>query len=165
MLAWYLVYSKPRQERLAVDNLARQGYETYLPIIRGRRRRQAQQAMAFEAMFPRYLFVHLSDQTDNWGPIRSTLGVSSLVRFGELPARVPDGLIATLRSREDELGVQQIAEPELKPGDRVRVAEGPMEGYEGIFQARSGRERVVILLDLVGKATRVQVPAAQIEPA
>ena len=163
MLAWYLVYSKPRQEGVAVENLKRQGYDTYLPLIRNRRRRQGQYVVLVEPMFPRYLFIRLSDQTDNWGPIRSTLGVSSLVRFGELPARVPDGLIDTLQSREDEGGVQQLETPDFRPGERVRIAEGPMAGYEGIFQARSSKERVVVLLDVVGKAMRVQMPVGQIE--
>ena len=72
MLAWYLLYSKPRQEGVAVENLKRQGYETYLPLVRTRRRRQGQYVSLVEPMFPRYLFIHLSDQTDNWGPIRST---------------------------------------------------------------------------------------------
>lgn len=163
MLAWYLLYSKPRQEGLAVENLKRQGYETYLPLIRTRRRRQGQYVSLVEPMFPRYLFIRLSDQTDNWGPIRSTFGVSALVRFGDLPAQVPDRLIDALKSREDESGVQEFELPDFKPGDRVRIADGPMAGYEGIFQARSSRERVVVLLHVVGQATRVQMPLGQIE--
>jgi transcriptional antiterminator RfaH len=164
MLAWYLVYSKPRQEELALENLRRQGYESYLPRIRSRRRRLGKYVSLVEPMFPRYLFVHLSDETDNWGPIRSTVGVANLVRFGELPAKVPDNLVQALRSRDDDLGVQQYAPPELRPGDRIRIVEGAMAGYEGIFHARTGRERVVILLEVVGKATRVQLPFGQIEP-
>jgi len=165
VLAWYLLYSKPRQEGVAVENLKRQGYETYLPLIRTRRRRQGQYVSLVEPMFPRYLFIHLSDQTDNWGPIRSTLGVSGLVRFGDLPAQVPDRLLQALRSRDDDSGIQQFETPDFKPGDRVRIAEGPMAGYEGIFQARSSKERVVVLLDVVGQATRVQMPVGQIEAA
>lgn len=165
MLAWYLIYSKPRQEGVALENLKRQGYDAYLPLIRTRRRRQGQYVSLVEPMFPRYLFIRLSDQTDNWGPIRSTLGVSALVRFGDLPAQVPDRLIGALKSREDASGIQQLAVPDFKPGDRVRIAEGPMAGYEGIFQARSSRERVVVLLDVVGQATRVLMPVGQIEAA
>ena len=117
MLAWYLLYSKPRQEGVAVENLKRQGYETYLPLIRTRRRRQGQYVSLVEPMFPRYLFIHLSDQTDNWGPIRSTLGVSALVRFGDLPAQVPDRLIDALKSREDDSGIQLLASQVGQIGD------------------------------------------------
>ncbi len=165
MRAWYLIYSKPQQERLALDNLERQGYPSYLPLIRNRRRRKGRYASIIEPMFPRYLFVHLSDETDNWGPIRSTIGVVNMVRFGMQAARVPDSLIEIMQERDDE-GVQTLASPEFKAGDQVRIVEGVMAGYEAIFQARSGKERVVLLLQLAQDRTaRIHVSAHDIEPA
>ena len=165
MRAWYLVYSKPQQERLAWENLERQGYPSYLPMVRNRRRRRGKYTSIIEPMFPRYLFVHLSDQTDNWGPIRSTIGVVNLVRFGMRAARVPDALITVMREREED-GVQKLVVPEPKPGDQVRIVEGVMAGYEAIFQAKTGRERVVLLLQLAeDKTARVQVKMDDIELA
>ncbi len=163
MDAWYLLYSKPRQERLALENLIRQGFKAYLPLIRNRRRRGGRYVSFVEPCFPRYLFIYLNDMTDNWGPIRSTVGVSKLIRFGDLPARVPDGLVDSLLAREDELGVQNLPQPEFDAGDLVRIVEGAMAGYEGIFKAKTGRERVIILLDIVGNSTRVELPDSQIE--
>ena len=163
MKAWYLVYSKPRQERVALDNLSRQAYETFLPLIRLRRKRQRRYVWVTEPMFPRYLFIKLSDETDNWGPIRSTIGVVALVRFGGRPARVPDDLVGALQTNES--GIWEMPTPDLKTGDRVRICEGPMAGYEGIFQSRSGKERVTLLLDVVSQAARVEVALDQVEPA
>ena len=162
MKAWYLVYSKPRQERVALDNLSRQGYQTFLPLIRLRRKRQRRYVWVTEPMFPRYLFINLSDESDNWGPIRSTIGVAGLVRFGGRPAKVPDDLVSALQS--NEAGVWEMPTPDLKSGDRVRICEGPMAGYEGIFQSRSGKERVTLLLGVVSQAARVEVALDHIEP-
>ena len=162
---WYLVYCKPRQETVARENLARQGYETYLPFMRDARRRQGRRISVVAPMFPRYLFIHLSSQTDNWGPIRSTLGVVSIVRFGREAARVPDSLMAALRSREDRQGIQILPIEEYKPGSRVRITQGSFAGYEGIFQAASGRGRVTVLLDILGRDARTSVDTASIEPA
>lgn len=165
MRAWYLIYSKPQRERLALENLERQGYLSYLPLIRNRRRRKGRYVSIIEPMFPRYLFVHLSDETDNWGPIRSTLGVANMVRFGMQAARVPDSLIEMMQERDEE-GVQTLAPPELEPGDQVLIVEGVMAGYEAIFQARTSKERVVLLLQLAQDRTaRIQVSAHDIEPA
>ncbi len=165
MRAWYLIYSKPQRERLALENLERQGYPSYLPLIRNRRRRKGRYASIIEPMFPRYLFVHLSDETDNWGPIRSTIGVANMVRFGMQAARVPDSLIEMMQERDEE-GVQTLTPPELEPGDQVRIVEGVMAGYEAIFQARTSKERVVLLLQLAQDRTaRIQVSAHDIEPA
>ncbi len=161
---WYLVYCKPRQEATAVSNLERQGYEVYLPRARELRRRAGQRVSVVAPMFPRYLFIHLDQEFDNWGPIRSTLGVVSIVRFGQVPACVPDALIAMLRAREDPEGVQTIERELFRPGIRVRVMAGSLAGYEGIFLAKSARDRVVVLLDILGKATRTQMDGADIEP-
>lgn len=162
---WYLVYCKPRQEIVARENLARQGFETYLPFIREIRRRRGKRVTLVGPMFPRYLFVHLSSRTDNWAPIRSTLGVVSLVRFGRSAARVPDDLIVLLQSRENAEGVQVLPPEEYKPGSRVRITQGGFAGYEGIFQAVSGRDRVTVLLDVLGRKARTVVDAASVEPA
>lgn len=163
--SWYLVYTKPRQETLAQANLERQDYGVYLPKVRQLRRRQGKQEAVVEPLFPRYLFINLDTQSDNWGPIRSTFGVSSLVRFGSEPAQVPDALVAHLKAQEGQEGLHDWAVPKINVGDKVRVAEGPLKGYEGILLAKSGHERVILLLELLGKEVCAHLAALQIEPA
>lgn len=160
---WYLVYTKPRQERTARSNLDRQGYDVYLPLVRKATRRHGRRVTGVVPLFPRYLFVRLDQTTDNWGPIRSTLGVASMVRFGQEPARAPDDLVAYLHAREDEQGVQDLPVEEFRPGTKVRIAEGAFMGYEGIYLARSGRERVVVLLQLCGRPARTVLDTGFLE--
>jgi transcriptional antiterminator RfaH len=160
---WYLVTTKVRQERLAKENLDRQGYEVYLPMLRVRRKRRGKFVHVVEPMFPRYLFVRLDQKYDNWSPIRSTYGVSGIVYFGSIPARVSDELIGALKQKADENGVQTLLEPELQVGDSVRIAEGVMAGYEGIIHAKNSKERILILLDIAGKYTKVDVSIEHIE--
>lgn len=161
---WYLIYSKPRQEKGAVENLLRQGYVVYFPQVQVWRTRRGKRQLVTEPLFPRYLFIHLDAQTDNWAPIRSTLGVTSLVRFGAEPARVPDELIDYLQSRQNADGLHEWAQPALVVGGRTRVVSGPLAGYEGILVAKSSRERVVILIDLVSGQMRAKLNPDQIEP-
>ncbi len=108
MKHWYLIYTKPHKEQVARENLERQGYDTYLPMARIRRRRLGKGANRIEPLFPRYLFIKLDTQTDNWSPIRSTLGVSNLVKFGMHPSIVPEALIELLDEGCDEEGIQDI---------------------------------------------------------
>jgi transcriptional antiterminator RfaH len=161
---WYLVYCKPRQEVTARRNLERQSYTTYLPLMRQSRRRSGRKVSVVTAMFPRYLFIRLSEETDNWGPIRSTLGVVSVVRFGQMPAAVPDELIELLGKREDADGIQLLPAEQYRVGEKIRITEGGFAGYEGIFLARSGRDRVTVLLQVLGRATRASVELGAIEP-
>lgn len=149
---WYLVYCKPRQELVAQTNLERQGYEIYLPMIRNSKRSNGRRITCVEPLFPRYLFIHLAKGLDSWSPIKSTIGVSHLVKFGLEPAKVPDNLVQTLMQQADEGGIFDSKQMELKPGDHVRIADGIMEGYEGILLARTSKERVMILLDSINSS-------------
>jgi len=160
---WYLVYTKPRQERIARTNLNRQGYETYLPLMRKSARRGGRRVSHVAPLFPRYLFIHLDQGTDNWGPIRSTLGVVSLVRFGREPAHAPDRLLDYLRTREDAQGIQVLPPEDIRPGAKVRIADGAFAGYEGVYLARNSRERVVVLLHLCGKPARTLLDPDHLE--
>ncbi|KAA3632595.1 MAG: transcription/translation regulatory transformer protein RfaH [Proteobacteria bacterium] len=155
--SWYLVYSKPRGEKLAVDNLERQGYHIYLPMLQTTRRQRGRLVDLVEPMFPRYLFISLDTSTDNWAPIRSTVGVTQMVRFGNQPALVPDQLVQLLMDRENELGLQTPPSREFEKGERVRIYDGPFKDYEAIFIARNSNERVVVLLEILGKESRVAI--------
>lgn len=153
--SWYLVYTKSRQENLARENLERQGFVTYLPLAEQTRRCNGRYITTIEAFFPRYLFIHLDSETDNWAPIRSTIGVVNMVNFGGLPAVVPELLIESIQMNADENGIQKVKEKEMRPGDSVTIIEGSLIGYKGIYQQRKSKDRVTILLDLVGKHTEI----------
>ena len=70
-----------------------------------------------------------------------------------------------LQSREDEQGIQVLPVDDFKSGGRVRITDGGLAGYEGVFLARTSRDRVSVLLKIMGKHARTQVDAASIEPA
>ncbi len=162
--AWYLVYSKPRQEEKAWWNLDQQGFRCFLPYARFRRRRQRRYETVVEPMFPRYLFIRLAAGVEDWSPIRSTLGVSRLVRFGTWPARVPDELVDALRE-QTRGGPCDLSPEPLQPGERVRVLDGPFQAYEGIFRASRSDDRVILLLDVAGQHTSLTVSQHQLERA
>ena len=153
-LSWYLVHTKPRQEEIALANLQRQGYECYLPQMRIERVRRRKAEVATEPMFPRYLFIRLdsSDQGQSWSPIRSTLGVSRLVTFGQHPARVPDALVEALRQAPPVQVARLFA-----PGDVVQVVSGPLQGAQGVVQASDGEQRALVLIELLGQPQRLQL--------
>ena len=163
MKSWYLIQAKPKSEQLAKENLERQGYETYLPLILGRAKRRGKTIKSIQPMFPRYLFIFLSDQTDDWGPIRSTLGVSTLVRFGLSPARVPEVLINSLRQNENSQGIHELPSKTLSPGDKLLIVEGPFEGYEATLFSQKSVDRVVVLLKIAENFVKVKLEQSLIE--
>ena len=155
--AWYLVQSKPRNEARALENLVRQGYETYLPLMEVERLQRGRLLKKMEPLFPRYLFLHLEEGNDNWGPIRSTLGVAGLVRFGQAYAVVSDEVMDAVRER-----TQDIKKSLFESGDNVRVVSGPLLGLEGVFEIADGEQRSFVLLEFMQKQQRVSVSTADL---
>ena len=158
--AWYLVYTKPRQEQTALVNLERQGYSCYLPRLRMEKIRSQRATVVVEAMFPRYLFVRLGSDgsSKSWAPVRSTLGVERLICFGARPARVDDALVGLLRQREQAQPTQTL----FQPGERVCIASGPFAGIEAVFHTGNAQQRVLILLEVLGKTVPMHIEAAQL---
>jgi len=157
---WYLVQSKPRNEARALENLVRQGYETYLPMIEVERLQRGKLLKNHEPLFPRYLFLHLEEGNDNWGPIRSTLGVAGMVRFGQTYAAVPDNVIEAIHAR-----AQEVKKTLFKAGDDVQVVSGPLLGLEGVFEIADGEQRSFVLLEFMQKQQRVSVSTADLRVA
>ena len=153
---WYLVHSKPRQERLALDNLTRQGYECYLPVLPTEKIRQGAITLADEPLFPRYLFIRLGSDLSakGWGPIRYTTGVSRLVSFGAEPAKIDDDLVFQLQRTESTHKTKPARLFEV--GDRVRFTSGAFAGIEGVFQIAEGEKRVMVLIEMMSKPLSVR---------
>ncbi|MBD9677063.1 transcription/translation regulatory transformer protein RfaH [Pseudomonas sp. PDM18] len=154
---WYLVQCKPRQDLRALANLQQQHYECLLPMRQVERISQGTLQLRSEPLFPGYLFIELDTLQDNWMPIRSTRGVSQMVRFDNEPLPVPQSVIAGVRSHTS--AVIRL----LQPGDRVRISTSESVGVEAIFEARDGTERVILLLNLLQRDSRVSVPVTHIQ--
>ena len=105
-----------------------------------------------EPMFSRYLFIQLDDQTQNWGPIRSTIGVSKLVSFGASPAKVPPEFIAFLKEAPSD-----ALEHLFAPGGPVQIGLGPLKGLEGKYVAHDGETRAFVLVDLLGQPQKLRI--------
>ncbi|MGC4010743.1 MAG: transcription/translation regulatory transformer protein RfaH [Pseudomonas sp.] len=142
---WYLVQCKPKQDLRALENLRRQGYECLLPLHKIERCQKGQWNVLEEPMFPGYLFINLDSLLDNWMPIRSTRGVCQIVRFGTEPAAVPEKIIWKLKQ---EYNAPKKA---LKPGDKITITWADTTGFEAVFLAKSGPERVLLLLNILNR--------------
>ncbi|MFT4248566.1 MAG: transcription termination/antitermination NusG family protein [Pseudomonas sp.] len=157
MRGWHLVLTRPRQERQALVQLERQGYEVWLPMARERATSKPEGERAMP-LFPRYLFVNVDSETDNTAPIRSTIGCCGLVRFGMTLAMLPAQAVEAIRLRCDDQGCVRLG-GEWSPGTRLKVLEGPFAGFEAVFQARSAADRVSVLLHWLGVVRPVQMSA------
>lgn len=156
---WYVIHTKPRQEQRALENLQRQQFEAWLPMMTLEKIRRGKLSQVTEPMFSRYLFIRLDTTQTNWSPIRSTLGVSKLVAFGNVPAAVPDELIHMLQATPPAL-TQRL----MNPGDEVQLVDGPLRGLRGIYQQHDGEARAMVLIELLSQPQTIHVELQALRP-
>ena len=162
--SWYLVLTKPLNEEVAKINLERQGYKVYLPRLQQKLLRRGKWRDCVTALFPRYVFVQLESLVQSLAPVRSTIGVANVVRFGVDYAVVPNAVVDGLVAQEDPATkLHSLRDGAwFKPGDAVRIATGSLSGLEGVFQYEDGADRVVVLLSILGREAQVRVDAGSV---
>lgn len=169
LLSWYVIYTKPRQEFIAFDNLKNQGFRVYLPRYKKFKKASKNAAsnsptLVREAMFPRYLFLQTKSPEQSLSKVNHTRGVSGIIRFGPKLATIPQALIdevqAVEKTREDA-SIDDIKQ--LKPGTHVRLNEhSPFEHLEGLVESSSSK-RVTVLLKTLGSLQKVTTHAAHVD--
>lgn len=158
MKRWFAIHTKAGGERLAEGNLVRQGFETYLPLRLKSAKRGSRGISVKSPLFPRYIFVRIDLSEQPWRKINNTFGVSYIVSFGGRPAPLQDHVIDEIRSRETEDGVIDLSLLQtLSHGDKIKIADGPFTDRTGIFQCDADKDRVVVLLSLLGRDANVRV--------
>jgi transcriptional antiterminator RfaH len=153
---WFVAHTHPHAEAKATAHLDRQGFEIYFPRYLKRRRHARRVETVAAPLFPRYLFVAIDLDAQRWRSIYSTVGVSRLVCTGDDPTPVPVGVVEGLKQREDAKGFIKLdSRPPFHRGEKIRVLEGAFSSCLGLFESMAERERVAILLDLLGRKVRV----------
>jgi transcriptional antiterminator RfaH len=163
---WWAIQCKPRQETRAQANLETSGVRTFLPLARhvgsGRPARNA--APKIEPLFPRYLFARC-DTPAMLHRIRFARGVTRILGTGNAPTSVDESIIAAIQERVAGDGCVQLRPP-LQPGDRVRIVEGPLKDFVGVFESSAtADDRVRLLVAAVQSQWSVTVDGRCLEKA
>jgi transcriptional antiterminator RfaH len=163
---WYVLYTHPKQEDRASNNLRVLGVPIFNPKIRERRYNQFATMPVYVAkpLFPRYIFARFKI-SDLYHKVRFTRGVNSIVGFGEGPTSIDEEIIALIQSNTKENGFVRINE-EVKPGDKVVVKDGPLKNFAGIFEREmKDADRVRILIETVSYQAHVEIERDMVKKA
>jgi transcriptional antiterminator RfaH len=161
---WYLVRTKQQKETLVQYKLAEFLHSTFLPRMRTRRLRNGTFVDSITPLFPCYLFARFELEQTLY-KVLHTIGVAGVVCAGSTPSEVDPSIIEEI-SRRGKDGIIEIPQKTFSVGERVRLTDGPLEGFAGIFEHyRSGSKRVALLLNIVGASMKVVVPASSVVAA
>ena len=163
--SWYCLRSRPKHEHIAAAHLRQMaGVEVFCPRLRFKRPTVRGARWFEEAMFPGYLFARF-DFIERHKEVGYANGISGILRFGERYAAVSEGIVAMLRDHTNETQVAVI-EPDIREGDSVTIVQGAMTGIVGVVtHFLSGRERVRVLLDFLGREMHAEVEKTAVLPA
>jgi transcriptional antiterminator RfaH len=161
-LKWYAIRTKVNREKDVERRLSDLSLEVFLPWMRARRRIGSRFHWVLVPLFPGYIFCRL-DMVLSGKAARYAPGVKDFLTFGSRVAEVDEVIIRGLRERCPG-GIAQIEPLRVKAGDVVRINEGPFAGLEAIFeQSLKDSERVAVLLEILGRQTRLVLPSETIE--
>lgn len=162
---WVAANTHQHREPLAVVNLQRQGFEAYCPMIRRRLRHAGRTQNVLRPLFPGYVFVRLNPDGSQWRPITSTLGIRTLIKFGDRLGMLPHRFIESLREREEDGAVPlPRARESYHPGETVKLRDGPLDGLIATVVSCDPRGRLQLLLGLLAGSVRIRSTVDSVAP-
>jgi transcriptional antiterminator RfaH len=162
---WLCLFTQPHRERLAMASLTEAGFEVYLPMYRKLVFRSGKRVPMRAPLFPRYIFARAGEDQSKLASAYRMRGVSSFGNRTLEQSLISDDLLCYIRARHDEEGDVVLDLVKFKPGQLIKILEGPFAGLQAAFGEPDDRKRSYILLDLLGKSHRVRVPNISFEAA
>lgn len=159
--SWFLTQLKPNSASIANKNLKRQGFKTFLPLQEQTQQRRGKFVTVMQPLFPGYIFVAFDIAHGLWRTVNSTYGIARLVTFGKEPTAVPRELVSQLMRRCDAEG-KLLPAKVLSPGDQVTLTRGPFVNFAAEVEKIAPDRRVWVLMDIMGRQSRVSVGADQL---
>jgi transcription antitermination factor NusG len=147
---WFVVRVKTGREKWASENIERQGFTVYSPLVAVE---LSSKHIKIESLFPGYLFVFTPN--GQWRALTGTFGVMSVVMLAGEPARIRPVELDRLRAREGANGFVVLPskiQTRRRPvqGEAVRVKSGPLGQRQGICVGYRGVDRIKVLMDFMG---------------
>lgn len=158
---WYALQTRTRFERRICQQVQAKHHEAYVPVTRARRRWSDRYQVVDIPIFPGYVFVRATQNTDVRLAILQTNGVYTFVTFNGTVACIPDQQISDLRRLEDHTS-SCSPYPFLKSGRRIRICGGCLDGLEGIFIAERGR-KLIISIEPMQRSIALDIEGYNIE--
>jgi len=155
---WFILQFKSNSHYQAKKNLTRQGFEVFLPLHDTTSRKLSRFINTSKPLFPGYMFVRFNRAESEWHKINNTYGVSRLITFNSILKSIPTSFVDSLMNRFDLSG-KLLPIQKLKKGDQVKVLNGPFANFIAKVETYETDQRIWILMDLMGRKTKIQTPS------
>lgn len=158
---WIVVSTHAHREHLAIENLQRQAFNVYCPMMRKVIRHARRAHEALRPLFPGYLLVEANPKSLRWKPVLSTYGVRSILCCGKEPSYLSRDFVVALKAREVDGAIVRPSEPYVI-GQSVSIAGGAFAGVVATIIEMDEKNRLVVLLKLLNGSVKVKIDAADV---
>lgn len=154
---WYLLYTRPKQERRVAESLSDKQVCYYLPMHTTTRVWADRVKVVQAPMFPSYVFVNLKNQSDYFEGL-SAQGVLQYVKFGGVNARVSETVINNLKMVADHGKGVEVSCTQFEQGQKLTIADGPFSGMHCEMVRYNNKEKILVRLVLLQRSVLMEVP-------
>lgn len=161
---WFAIRTRSRHEKIAAEHLEKQGFESFLPLLK-RTHKWTDRVKEVELpVFAGYSFVRLAFTPMERLRVLQTHGVVGFVGMKNLGIPIPDSQIQDIRTLlASDLPFEE--RPFLHVGQRVRIRGGSLDGIEGILSAQDQNQSLVVSVDLIQRSLSVRIQGYEVEAA
>ena len=151
---WIALYTKPRHEKIVLRELKKKGFQTYLPLLKERRKWSDRKRWVEFPMFKSYIFVKTELKESIF--IIQTSGVVKIIKFGNKIATIQNSIIDSLKLMI-EGGYSPESTDYFIKGDLAEVVDGPLKGVVGAVARIDGKDRLIIRIDCIQHSVSIQI--------
>ena len=156
---WCVAQIKTNSNKSAIQNLERQGFETFVPKMEKTQRQENKFLVKNVYVFPGYMFVCFDPHILTWTKINSTYGVSKILAFNNKPAEISSDLILELKARYENK-INQTKKEKLQKGDSIRFFAGPFADLIAKVESVEENNRIWVLIEAMGGYQRLKLKGA-----
>lgn len=161
---WFACYTRARHEKRVHEQLARRGFETYLPLLAEERQWSDRRKLVEVPLFPGYVFTRFAREAIHH--VLTVPGVATVIRHNGVPSPISEVEVENIRRFVAALA-ETGQRPEPRPLDRgqpVRVMRGPFAGVTGVVVERRGRRRFLVGLSTIGQGMEIDIDGRNLQP-
>ncbi|WP_299379035.1 transcription termination/antitermination NusG family protein [uncultured Kiloniella sp.] len=159
---WIVANTKANLELFAVEQIKQQGFDAYCPVFEATVRHARKTTLRQKPLFPSYIFIRLTDLATGWRSLMSTRGVKTLLTQGGKLSVLPEGFVSNLYENEQRGELLHLAQPGFSRDDEVEIKSGIFDGLTARVLGAPEKERIWLLLDILGRKVRVSQDVAKV---
>lgn len=152
---WFALYTKPRHEFKAEEQLSKAGIFNYLPTIIKLKQWSDRKKKVSEPVLRGYIFIYATE-SDRLEALEQTAVIRCICEHGR-PAVIPEWQIENLKKML-EYKADYFIQEGLVSGTRVEIKEGPFAGVIGVVSSVKEGKTLAVSIDLLNRSVIAYLP-------